>query len=126
MKVKKLIDEYLILPFPEVQPDFWLKIELWKCQNEYLPIIYVRDVFKLPQTLVCSKRQHRKKYHIWVEDQWGIFPENCTIRDMPEDEVINTVLEIIKCSMSKKDISPSARKLLNYHNENIQNQQHRH
>ena len=60
MKVKKLIDEYLILPFPEIQPDFCLKIELWKCQNEYLPIIYVRDVFKLPQTLVCSKRQHRK------------------------------------------------------------------
>lgn len=112
------------MPFPELQPDYWLKIELWKIQNGYLPIIYVRDAFKLPQTSLSSMRQYRKKYYLWVEDQWGIFPENCTLKDMPEDEVINTVLEVIRCNMLKKDMAPKIKRLLNYRNENLQIEQY--
>ena len=119
MKAMKYITEYLVQPFPEVQPDYWLKIELWKLQNEYLPIIYVRDAFRLPQTSVCSMRQHRKKYYIWVEDQWGLFPENCTVKDTPEDKVIDTVLEVIRCHMLKEPIPPGIKSLLNYRDENL-------
>lgn len=119
MKAFRYVTEYLVLPFPEVQPDYWLKIELWKCRNEYLPIIYVRDAFRLPQTSVCSRRQHRKRYYVWVEDQWGIFPENCTLKDMPEDRVLDTVLEVIKCNMVKEDIPQDIKNLLNCRDENL-------
>lgn len=119
MKKMQYITEYLVLPFPEAQPDYWLKIELWKSENEYLPIIYVRDSFRLTQTSLCSMRHRRKKYYIWVEDQWGIFPENCTIKNMPEHKVIDVILEAVKCNMLKKDINPDIRRLLNYQDEDI-------
>ena len=119
MKAIRYVTEYLVLPFPEIQPDYWLKIVLWKHQNEYLPTVYVRDAFRLPQTSLCSKRQHRKRYYVWVEDQWGIFPEDCTIKDMQEDKVIDTVLEVIKCNMLKMDISPHIKSLLNHYDENL-------
>lgn len=119
MKALQHVTEYIVLPFPEIQPDYWLKIELWKMQNEYLPIIYVRDAFRLPQTSVCSTRQHRKKHYIWVEDRWGLFPENCTIKDMQEDKLIDTVLEVIKSNMLQKAIPLNVKTSLNYHDESL-------
>lgn len=119
MKALKYVTEYLMQPFPEVQPDYWLKIELWQWQNEYLPVLYVRDAFKLPQTSLSRRRQHRKKYDMWVREQWGIFPEHCTIRDVPEEKVPDIVFEVIRCAIFKKELDPSISILLHHHDEMV-------
>ena len=115
----KYVTEYLVLPFPDVQPEYWLKIELWKTGDEYRPIVYVRDGFRLTQSSLCGRRKHRKTYHIWVEDQWGIFPENCTVKGVPEEEVMGIVLEVVKCNMLKQSMSPSLAGSLHYRHENL-------
>ena len=80
IKIVKYVTEYIVLPFPDIQPDYLLKVELWKTHHGYHPIIYIKDKFRLSESSLCGYRKHIKNYNIWVEDQWGIFPENCSVK----------------------------------------------
>lgn len=120
MEKYQLVAEYLVLPFPEIQPDYWLKVELWKRNNAYRPVVYIRDYFRLPQSSLMSRKHPRKKYALWVEDDWEtVFPENCEIRNVEESKAIDIVLEIFRCKVQKEDLGDHLKPYVVFHDEDI-------
>ena len=119
IKIAKYVTEYIVLPFPDIQPDYLLKVELWKTHHGYHPIIYIKDKFRLSESSLCGHRKHIKNYNIWVEDQWGIFPENCSVKIENENEAMDIIFEVIKCNILKVNIKQNILNSLYFHNENL-------
>lgn len=119
IKIAKYVTEYIVLPFPDIQPDYLLKVELWKTHHGYHPIIYIKDKFRLSESSLCGYKKHIKNYNIWVEDQWGIFPENCSVKIENENEAMDIIFEVIKCNILKVNIKQNILNSLYFHNENL-------
>lgn len=120
MVLRQYITEYLVQPFPETQPDYWLKIELWKDGEDYVPTLHVLDRFRLcPSGLTEGHRRHRKTYRLWVEDSVGLWPAGCTIRGAAEEQVSGIILDVMQSRFNREPIRESTRALLHGYDEDF-------
>lgn len=118
MNVQRLITEYLVQPFPEMQPDYWLKIEIRKVGEAYVPTLYVLDRFRLcPSGLMQKHRRRRKSYRLWVEDSVGLWPEGCTICGAEEAQLLGIILDILNSRFHREPIPASTRPFLHGYDE---------